>query len=73
MKTANVVFSISFFICILLLVENTAAQNNKSFDVCRMYNPICPPGVYIADPEVHQMPDGRIYLYGSRDEPDSIF
>lgn len=34
-----------------------------------MLNPICPPGVYIADPEVRQMPDGRIYLYGSRDEP----
>lgn len=35
---------------------------------CRMLNPICPPGVYIADPEVRQMPDGRIYIYGSKDE-----
>lgn len=35
----------------------------------RALNPICPPGVYIADPEVRQMPDGRIYVYGSRDEP----
>ena len=34
-----------------------------------MLNPISPPGLYIADPEVRQMPDGRIYLYGSRDEP----
>lgn len=37
--------------------------------VARMLNPISPPGLYIADPEVRQMPDGRIYLYGSRDEP----
>lgn len=35
----------------------------------RMLNPISPPGVYIADPEVRQMPDGRVYVYGSRDEP----
>ena len=35
----------------------------------RALNPICPPGVYIADPEARQMPDGRIYVYGSRDEP----
>lgn len=35
----------------------------------RAMNPVCPEGVYIADPEVRQMPDGRIYLYGSRDEP----
>ena len=35
----------------------------------RMLNPISPPGLYIADPEVRQMPDGRVYLYGSRDEP----
>ena len=35
----------------------------------RALNPIAPPGVYIADPEVRQMPDGRIYVYGSRDEP----
>lgn len=35
----------------------------------RMLNPISPPGVYIADPEARQMPDGRVYVYGSRDEP----
>ena len=27
----------------------------------RMLNPISPPGVYIADPEARQMPDGRVY------------
>ena len=37
----------------------------------RMLNPISPVGVYIADPEGRQMPDGRIYVYGSRDEPNN--
>lgn len=39
----------------------------------RMLNPIAPPGVYIADPEVRPMPDGRIYVYGSRDEPGNTW
>lgn len=39
----------------------------------RMLNPISPPGVYIADPEVRQMPDGRVYVYGSRDEPGNAW
>lgn len=39
----------------------------------RMMNPICPEGVYIADPEVRQMPDGRVYVYGSRDEPGNAW
>ena len=33
----------------------------------RALNPIAPPGVFIADPEVRQMPDGRVYIYGSHD------
>ena len=34
-------------------------------------NPIVPPGVYIADPSARVWPDGRLYVYGSRDEsPD---
>lgn len=33
-----------------------------------MLNPIAPPGVYIADPEVRKMPNGKIYLYGSKDD-----
>lgn len=40
---------------------------------CRMLNPISPPGVYIADPEIRQMPDGRVYVYGSRDEPGYVW
>lgn len=39
----------------------------------RMLNPIVPAGVYIADPEVRLMPDGKIYLYGSRDEPGTAW
>lgn len=39
----------------------------------RMLNPIAPPGLFIADPEVRQMPDGRVYVYGSRDEPGNAW
>lgn len=31
-------------------------------------NPIVPPGVYIADPTARQWGDGKMYIYGSRDE-----
>ncbi len=31
-------------------------------------NPIVPPGIYIADPSAHQWKDGKMYVYGSRDE-----
>lgn len=51
-------------------------QNKQIIDKCNgkaslsaALNPIVPPGMYIADPEVRQMPGGRIFLYGSRDEP----
>ena len=51
----------------LILIAGVLA----STAMARALNPICPPGVYIADPAVRQMPDGRVYLYGSRDEaPD---
>ncbi|NEW85167.1 MAG: family 43 glycosylhydrolase, partial [Mariniphaga sp.] len=34
-------------------------------------NPIVPAGIYIADPSAHQWKDGKMYVYGSRDEsPD---
>jgi len=34
-------------------------------------NPIVPPGIYIADPSAHVWKDGKLYVYGSRDEsPD---
>ncbi|WP_301703994.1 family 43 glycosylhydrolase [uncultured Parabacteroides sp.] len=44
-------------------------ENKSLVTTHRALNPIAPPGVFIADPEVRQMPDGRIYVYGSRDEP----
>lgn len=28
--------------------------------------------MYIADPEARLMPDGRIYVYGLRDEPETL-
>jgi arabinoxylan arabinofuranohydrolase len=40
------------------------------FQLCAQ-NPIVPPGVYVADPSAHVWKDGKIYVYGSRDEkPD---
>lgn len=45
----------------------------KGSSTVRALNPISPAGLYIADPEVRQMPDGRIYMYGSRDEPGNAW
>lgn len=53
--------------CSPLTRQNSESQPAVSHD--RALNPVSPPGLYIADPEVRQMPDGRIYIYGSRDEP----
>ena len=39
----------------------------------RSQNPIVPPGVYIADPSAHVWKDGKMYIYGSRDEKPSYF
>ena len=53
--------------------KQVADGNAAPVSTNRMLNPIAPPGVYIADPEVRQMPDGRIYVYGSRDEPGNAW
>lgn len=50
------------FIGILLSVLSIKAQN-----------PITPPGMYIADPEAHVWEDGKLYIYGSRDESDEYW
>lgn len=36
-------------------------------------NPIIPPGVYMADPSAHVWADGRLYIYGSRDQSPNYF
>lgn len=36
-------------------------------------NPITPAGMYIADPEAHVWEDGKLYIYGSRDESDDYW
>ncbi|HLO59149.1 MAG TPA: family 43 glycosylhydrolase [Bacteroidales bacterium] len=36
-------------------------------------NPIVPPGVYIADPSAHVWKDGKLYVYGSRDESPAYY
>jgi len=67
--------SIIFFaVCSILVSAQQQRKSDNAIEVksssfVRALNPISPPGVYIADPEVRQMPDGRVYLYGSRDEP----
>ena len=51
----KITFVLLFFICI-----KTNAQN-----------PIVPPGMYLSDPAAHVWNDGKLYVYGSRDEsPD---
>lgn len=60
-------------ICSLLALAYGPAAQAQTAAGSRILNPICPPGVYIADPEIRQMPDGRIYLYGSRDEPGNAW
>lgn len=67
--------SIFLFLTILSFVyvnaqktKNNAQIGTNKVITVRTLNPISPPGVYIADPEARQMPDGRVYVYGSRDE-----
>ena len=36
-------------------------------------NPIVPAGMYIADPSAHQWNDGKMYVYGSRDESPEYY
>jgi arabinoxylan arabinofuranohydrolase len=47
----------TYTLFILLFCHLAAAQN-----------PICPPGVYIADPSARVWNDGKLYIYGSTDE-----
>ena len=52
-------------LCLLMfltLLANTSAQN-----------PITGPGLYIADPSSHVWNDGRLYIYGSRDEDPAYY
>jgi len=40
---------------------------------CQGQNPIVPPGMYIADPSAHVWKDGKLYVYGSRDESPEYY
>lgn len=73
MTTSSITILVLFFIGIVFRAEISTAQKVEGTDGFRMLNPICPVGVYIADPEVRQMPDGKVYLYGSRDEPGNAW
>lgn len=43
------------------------------FTLTHAQNPIVPAGVYIADPSAHVWNDGKLYIYGSRDESPSYY
>ncbi len=47
----------SLYLLFLLMANHLLAQN-----------PICPPGLNIADPTTRVWKDGKLYVYGSRDE-----
>jgi beta-xylosidase len=49
--------NISFIFLFFFILKFTIGQN-----------PICPPGLNIADPSTHVWNDGKLYVYGSRDE-----
>lgn len=52
-------FTANFLIWIMLL---------GAVGICSAQNPITPEGEFFADPSARQWKDGRVYLYGSRDE-----
>ncbi|MDQ2720911.1 MAG: family 43 glycosylhydrolase [Bacteroidota bacterium] len=40
----------------------------SSYNFLQAQNPIVPAGMYMSDPSAHAWKDGRLYVYGSRDE-----
>ena len=55
----------SYYECFALLLGSCVSAFGQ--------NPIVPPGMYIADPEAHVWQDGKIYVYGSRDESNDYW
>ena len=70
---AGSLFMAGLFVSCQFDTKQVSDGNTIPVSTNRMLNPIAPPGVYIADPEVRQMPDGRVYVYGSRDEPGNAW
>ncbi len=58
MKYEKRVINIAFFIFSITLLAQ---------------NPIIPAGMYIAYPSAHQWKDGKMYVYGSRDESPNYY
>ncbi len=54
--------SLAFFLLLFVFAGKIFSQN-----------PIVPPGVYIADPSAHVWKDGKVYVYGSRDESSKFY
>lgn len=68
MKKNNIHYPLIGCLLLIGIFVGCKRSNRTSVSENRMLNPISPPGLYIADPEIRQMPDGRVYVYGSRDE-----
>ncbi len=60
-------------IIIILRAINTLILIFLINSLCFAQNPICPPGVFIADPTARIWPDGRLYIYGSTDESTDYY
>ena len=51
----------------------SCAVNENEINVIEGSNPISPMGVYIADPTARVWDDGKMYIYGSRDESPEYY
>lgn len=70
MKKIKFILLYTFLLSGIVYAQN--GNNNdyleyKSGTTSIAHNPICPMGVYIADPTSRVAPDGRLYIYGSLD------
>ncbi|MBQ4055782.1 MAG: family 43 glycosylhydrolase [Bacteroidaceae bacterium] len=56
--------------------KNSIAITMLALSACvavEAQNPIVPTGSYMADPSAHQWKDGKVYVYGSRDESKQYY
>ena len=65
-ENMNVIRNLVLAATIAAFCSCTVKQNEVT--VIEGSNPISPMGVYIADPTARVWEDGKMYIYGSRDE-----
>ena len=63
----------SFAISALAIAAASCSQPADIYEEAMTGNPISPMGVYIADPAARVWEDGRMYIYGSRDESPEYY